>query len=174
MAKRPQTLIACPAQKWGQLTNQASFTNFANCLWFHRRPVCLGLFGLSCVFAQIAACGELNCASHCPLPVSHFPFSISHAQLSFPLSGLGMSFIARLWNHRIYLAPSIHCRWLFRTPKPWACCQKKKFPAFRVLKIGLIVVLGDCVCSFACVLLRIFGFFPNNNYFRFVFFQAWN
>lgn len=71
MAKRPQTLIACPAQKWGQLTNQASFTNFANCLWFHRRPVCLGLFGLSCVFAQIAACGEL---SHCPLPVSHFPF----------------------------------------------------------------------------------------------------
>lgn len=155
MAKRPQTLIACPAQKWGQLTNQASFTNFANCLWFHRRPVCLGLFGLSCVFAQIAACGELNCASLCPLPVSHFPFPISHAQLSFPLSGLGMSFIARLWNHRIYLAPSIHCRWLFRTPK-------------------LIVVLGDCVFSFACVLLRIFGFFPNNNYFRFVFFQAWN
>lgn len=124
------------------------------------------------VWLELRVCTNCGLWRTLPLPIARFPFSISHAQLSFPLSGLGMSFIARLWNHQIYLAPSIHCRWLFCTPKPWACCQKKKFPAFRVLKIWLIVVLGDCVCSFACVLLRIFGFFPNNNYFRFVFFQA--
>lgn len=129
MAKRPQTLIACPAQKWGQLTNQASFTNFANCLWFHRRPVCLGLFGLSCVFAQIAACGEL---SHCPLPVSHFPFPmpswVSHfrAWECHLLPGSGTT-------RFIWLLQSIVVGF-FAPRSPGLVAKKKKIPCFSGLK----------------------------------------
>lgn len=110
-----------------------------------------------------------------PLPIARFPFPIFHfpCPVEFPTFGLG----------NVIYCPALEPPDLSDSFNPLSLAfshpealgllpKKKKFPAFRVLKIWLIVVLGDCVCSFACVLLRIFGFFPNNNYFRFVFFQA--
>jgi len=48
--------------------------------------------------------------------------------------------------------------------------KKKKIPCFSGLKNAAYCRFSKPACS--TVLCRIFGFFPNNNYFRFVFFQA--
>jgi len=68
----------------GQLTNQASCRTLPIVFDFIG-----GLFAsvsLSCVFAQIAACGELNSA-------------VSQLAVLCRSFELGMPFIARLWNH---------------------------------------------------------------------------
>jgi len=52
----------------------------------------------------------------------------------------------------------------------WIVAKKKKIPCFSGLKNAAYCRFSKPACS--TVLCRIFGFFPNNNYFRFVFFQA--